>query len=94
MTEKMSKETIKPLESLQRSLAFDSRDWAQGKRDAWIYGIICGWENEDPLEGETGEEAIDEICKKHGFDKNRLKQLRRNFIKLIEHEDLIFSTND
>ena len=86
----MSKDTIKPLESLERTLAFDPRDWGQNKRDAWIYGIVCGWENDDPLEGETEDDAIDEICDKHGFDKKRLKQLRRNYLKLKEHEDQVF----
>jgi hypothetical protein len=88
----MSKETIKPLDSLESTLAFDSRDWSLSRRDAWIYGIICGWEIEDPdpLEGETEDDAVNEICQKHGFNKKRLKQLRKNYIKLKEHEDLVF----
>lgn len=86
----MSIETIKPLDSLESTLAFDSRDWSLSKRDAWIYGIICGWENEDPLEGETEDDAVNEICEKHGFDKKRLKQLRKNYLKLKEYEDQVF----
>lgn len=81
----MNKEIIKPLDSLECTLAFDSRDWGQNKKDAWIWGIVCGWENEDPL-----CDAVDEICEKHGFDKKRLKQLRKNYLKLKEHEDQVF----
>ena len=87
---KTSKKTIKPLYNLQCTLALDSRDWGQNKRDAWIYGIVCGWENEEPLEGETEDDAVDEICEKYGFDKKHLKQLRKNFLKLKTYEDEIF----
>jgi len=86
----MSKETTKPLESLERALAFDSRDWSQNKRDAWIYGIICGWENEDSLPGEKEDDAVDEICEKHGFDKVRLKELRKNYLKIKSLETDLF----
>ena len=35
-----------PLESLRDTLPFSCRDWGQEKRDAWIWGIICGWNND------------------------------------------------
>lgn len=76
------KEITNPLESLEVVLVFDSRDWAGNRRDAWIYGIICGWENDDPLEGETADGAINEICQKYGFEKDILKMLRKNYLKL------------
>jgi len=73
----------KPLYSLETSMAFDTRDWSQVKRDAWLYGIICGWENENPLVGEKEDDALIEICEKHGLDRKRLKSLRNKFKKLF-----------
>jgi hypothetical protein len=35
---------INPLQSLKNVIACDPRDWANsGRRDAWTYGIVCGW---------------------------------------------------
>lgn len=31
-------------ESLETAIACHSRDWAAHRRDAWIYGIVCGWD--------------------------------------------------
>jgi hypothetical protein len=31
--------------SIHDAIAFSSRDWAEHHRDAWIYGIICGWDD-------------------------------------------------
>lgn len=75
---------LDPLKSIHDTIVFDSRDWSVNKKDAWLYGIIVGWENEDPIEelGETEDDALNEICSKHGFDKIRLKELRRNFVKI------------
>ncbi len=75
-------QTINPLDSLRSAIVFDARDWSIGKIDSWIYAIVVGWENEDPLEGETEDDALNEICDKHGWDKERLKILRKNFISM------------
>ena len=31
-------------ESLHNTIAFDVADWGNGKRKAWIYGIVVGWD--------------------------------------------------
>lgn len=31
-----------PLESIRKAILFSSNDFAQCKRDAWIYGIVVG----------------------------------------------------
>jgi len=38
-----------PLESIDCTLAFAAKDWSIDKNDAWIYGIIAGWDD-DSLE--------------------------------------------
>lgn len=34
------------LSSIERSMAFDVRDWSEDSRSAWIYGIVLGWDDE------------------------------------------------
>ena len=66
-----------PLESLVDCVAFDCRDWAEGKRDAWIYGIVCGWD----------DGSFRELKDKFGWDDaavGRLKRLHYRFNALRE----------
>jgi hypothetical protein len=63
--------TENPLESLCTAVATDVRDWSLGRRDAWIYGIVCGW-----------DEAIGEVAARHGWtaeDVQRLKRLHKQY---------------
>lgn len=34
------------LDSIHSVLVFGARDWAENKHDAWLYGIIAGWDDE------------------------------------------------
>jgi hypothetical protein len=64
-------------DSLKGCLVFNSRDWANNKRDAWLYGIIVGWD----------EESFAELKLKHRWPDeqiSRLKRLRAEFINLGE----------
>ena len=61
-----------PLKSLKGIIAFDSKDWGTNARDAWIYGIVLGWD----------EPAIKELADKHGWSPmavDRLKRLHKKF---------------
>lgn len=78
----MCKDCTNPFQSLEHCVACHSRDWAKHYRDAWLWGIICGWE----------EEAFDEIIKQHnwqGKTAKRLKHLRKEFVKTKEHYKII-----
>lgn len=58
-------------ESLRAVVACDPRDWADHWRDAWLYGIVCGW-----------DEALDCVARKHGWPPatvERLQQLHAEF---------------
>lgn len=54
-----------PFESLQKAIAFSSNDWAQNKRDAWIYGIVMGW-----------GDSLEEVARLHRWDEQEQKRLR------------------
>ena len=35
-----------PLEAIDCTLAFATKDWSVDKNDAWIYGIVAGWDDD------------------------------------------------
>jgi len=65
--------TLNPLESIEFTIAFSSRDMATDKRDAWIYGIVLGWDD---------EKTFEEFKEKFGWSDaavKRLKKLHENY---------------
>lgn len=76
MGEEMKKIT-NPLTSLEVTIPFWVGDWSEDNRLAWVYGIVCGWD----------DEAMDEVAYLHDWSKetverlnllhNRYKQLQR-----------------
>ena len=68
-----------PLESLEYCVACHSRDWSMHNRDAWLYGIVCGW-----------GDAWDDIAKQHHWNGEviaRLKMLHKKFAKLSKNKE-------
>jgi hypothetical protein len=62
-------------DSLENCVAFHCQEWGSEKRNAWIFGIVCGWD----------EEAMIIIADKHRWkphDVERLKRLRAQFEQL------------
>lgn len=77
------RDTDDPREALRDLLAFSSRDWGAVKGDAWLWGIVFGWDNEDDEPDE--ESAMPELAKQHGWDEAdvaRLRRLHANFLLL------------
>jgi hypothetical protein len=64
------------LQSLQRTMATDPRDWAMDKRDAWCFGIVLGWDHEDPDDDLT-EDAMPELIARFGWSDEDVARLRR-----------------
>lgn len=56
-----------PFESLEVCLANHVRDWSEDHRDAWIWGIVNGWD----------EESLAELRIKHGWSDASVKRLRK-----------------
>lgn len=64
--------TENPFESLRTAIACSSRDWAMHHRDAWIYGIVCGWD----------DDSLRDLAAQFGWGRGevaRLKRLRGDF---------------
>jgi hypothetical protein len=51
----------------------DPRDWSADRRDAWLYGVLVGWETgpDDPNSG------VDERAERRGWDETAVATLRR-----------------
>lgn len=78
------KEITNPFESLHDTIVFDSRDWGKSEKDAWIYGIIIGWnsDNKEEVEG-----IFQEFNRKFKWDRdtwNRLQTLHNEYLKYKE----------
>ena len=54
------------LESINACIVTDSKDWALNRRDAWLYGIVAGW-----------DDALDKVAKRFNWNKNDKHRLRR-----------------
>jgi hypothetical protein len=71
-----------PRAELGYTFAFNSRDWAQDKADAWLYGIVVGWgAGEDPED----VSALPDLALRHRWspqDVARLERLHANFQRL------------
>lgn len=75
-----------PIESLESCVACHSRDWSVHYRDAWLWGIVCGW-----------GDAWDEIAEKHHWEGEpieRLKMLHREFAKLRKNKKQKSTSSD
>lgn len=55
------------LVSAANTMAFSAQDWAQHHRDAWLWGILCGWDRG----------ALAECIEKFGWTDEAVERLRR-----------------
>jgi hypothetical protein len=62
-----------PLQSLQTLVACHARDWSLDPRDAWLYGIVCGWDYPTLLE----------LSARHGWNSKALMRLERLHARFV-----------
>jgi hypothetical protein len=62
------------LNSIYDCMVFDARDWAAGRRDAWLWGVLVGW---DPDEDGDTDDAMSEIAAKYGWSEADVARVRR-----------------
>jgi len=62
-------------ESLYNTIVFDSKDWCRYEKDAWLYGIVIGWDNTNSM-----FEEFNNRFKWTGETFNRLQLLHLDFI--------------
>lgn len=79
-----------PIDSIITAMVTDPRDWSIDEVDAWLYGIIVGWGDDELAEylGTNDLNALEEIQKKHNWSYEtveRLKQLRAKFESITKN---------
>lgn len=73
------------IDALDSTLAFAARDWSANRRDALIWGVVCGWDDDD-----DDFAAMDEVAEKYGWSNvavERLRRYHRGIRALMEHRD-------
>jgi len=71
-----------PFDSLLSTITGDVADWAQNRRMAWIYGIICGWD----------DEAMEELAQDFNWpehEKQRLGRLHEKFKAAAQQSEAV-----
>lgn len=64
-----------PINSLADTLAFSADDWSASRAMAWVWGIVCGWD----------DDSFTELAPRFRWTAEqveRLKRLRANFERL------------
>ncbi len=51
--------------SARNTMAYSSRDWGQSSSDAWLWGILVGWDRE----------AMASLAEKFGWDHDKVERL-------------------
>lgn len=89
-----------PLESIATAIAFSPRDWSSNHRDAWIYGIVLGWDEDDLEELKKRYSWTNETVARLKFlhdeykiKKNKNEELDRYLKALEEIENILASTS-
>lgn len=62
-----------PHKALEDTLAFAVDDWAASRAMAWVYGIVCGWDDED----DPDDGAMAELAATYDWDDATVSRLRR-----------------
>lgn len=56
-----------PFESLDTTLAFSADDWGESRAKAWVWGIVCGW----------NDDAMAELAAQWGWSTEACARLNR-----------------
>lgn len=67
-----------PFDALQAAMALSSNDWGESEDFAWIYGIVCGWSDED-------DDAHPELQARFGWSDQQVARLKRLHAVFDEH---------
>lgn len=76
-TESAEEETkADPFQALHDVISFSSMDFGSASDVAWMYGIVVGWDNDDPDEGEHPHAAMWELAQRFNWPLQKVKELR------------------
>lgn len=64
-----------PIGALRSAMAFDSRDWSADRADAWLWGIVMGYDG-DPDDPADTDGAWAVVAARHDWTEQTLARLR------------------
>ena len=65
-----------PFKALHDVISFSSMDFGSVSDVAWMYGIVVGWDNDDPDEGEHPHAAMRELAQRFNWPYRKVQLLR------------------
>ena len=71
----MKDDLAEALNSAKAAMTFSARDWSLNHRDAWLYGIVVGW-----------DDALDEVANNHKWNDETVERLIR-YRKAVEAKE-------
>jgi hypothetical protein len=71
-----------PIGALKNTIAFSADDWSVSRAMAWVYGIVLGWDNDDPDDPDEG--AMGEIAARFGWTLDQVARLRKLHVRFEE----------
>lgn len=65
-----------PFKALHDVISFSSMDFGTASDVAWMYGIVVGWDNDDPDEDEDPHAAMRELSQRFNWPHRKVQLLR------------------
>ena len=67
-----------PLTSLRESIVLAANDWSQSRAEAWVYGIVVGWDPDpDDEPDEDDGDVMGDLAERFGWSDAQVARLRR-----------------
>lgn len=72
------------LEAMTGAMATNVRDWGADRMDAFLWGVLLGWDcDEQHDESQCEENAMASIAARHGWDARQVERVR-SFRRAVE----------
>ena len=66
-----------PFRALETAMALSSNDWGSAADFAWIYGIVCGWQDDDA-------DYHPDLAAEFGWSDEQVARLKRLHTRFTE----------
>jgi regulator of replication initiation timing len=76
------------LDALNRVFVTNSRDWGANRTEAWLWGVVVGWDNDG------GNEALEHLATKFGWNRAAVAQLRTERAGFAQIEQLLTEVSE
>ncbi|WIB65823.1 hypothetical protein [Curtobacterium sp. MCBD17_040] len=74
------------LDALHLRFTLSSNDWGARSSDAWLYGIVAGWDLKPDDDPEFDSPAMPHLAAQHGWNDEqvaRIRQLHDRFQRIV-----------